>query len=293
MVPKTALETAPETAFKTVLVTGCSAGGIGGAIALALAKRGHRVIATARNTSKIADELQGHRNVTIQELDVSSTASVEAAQAATQHRRVDVIVNNAGGDYPMPILDIDINLAQQLHDTNVWGPIRMVKAFSDHLIASRGRVVNINSSAASLNAPWMGSYLSSKAALKSLSDVLRLELAPFGVTVVTIMAGVVSTSSYDDKHASAVPNNSRYSNIKENISVWATEETRPKGDSPEEFAELVMDDIIGDVEEAVVWRGSHANEMRELSQAPIIEIDDSMSKGKGLETLGGDADMGA
>ncbi|KAI1123131.1 hypothetical protein F5Y10DRAFT_252440 [Nemania abortiva] len=276
---------------KTVLITGCSAGGIGGAIALALAKLGHYVFATARDTNKIGPELLELPNVSALTLDVSKTASVQAAASATAERGVDVIINNAGSGYTMPMLDVDIDAAQKLYDTNVWGPVRMVQAFSEQLIASRGRIVNINSSAANLNTPYLGSYLSSKAALKTISDTLRLELAPFGITVVTVMAGVVNTL-YGEPHF-ALPATSHYSVNEELISDWATGKTKPPGSSPEEFAELIMDDIVGDIKDVVVWKGYYADQMRELSRAPDLEIDSFMGRDRGLENVGKTPQQGA
>jgi NAD(P)-dependent dehydrogenase (short-subunit alcohol dehydrogenase family) len=56
----------------------------------------------------------------------------------------------------MPLLDVDIARAQQMHDTNLWGMLRAVQAFADLLIASQGRVVNISSVGAVVNTPWIG-----------------------------------------------------------------------------------------------------------------------------------------
>lgn len=146
---------------KSVLVTGCSAGGIGGAIALNLATSGHHVFATARNTAKIAPELSSLPNVTVIQMDVTSSASVtEAAKIVTESGRgLDALVNNAGGGYGAPILDMDIDKAKRLHEVNVWGVVRCVKAFSDLLIESRGRIVNMSSVGAVVNMPWIGMCL--------------------------------------------------------------------------------------------------------------------------------------
>lgn len=143
--------------LKSVLVTGCSAGGIGAAIALALAKEGHHVFATARNTPKIPQELSSLSNVTILPLDVTSKQSVvAAAQAVTESGHgLDVLVNNAGVGYVMPVLDWDIDKAQALYDTNVWGSIRTTQAFAELLIASRGRIVNMSSMGCIVNLPWL------------------------------------------------------------------------------------------------------------------------------------------
>jgi NAD(P)-dependent dehydrogenase (short-subunit alcohol dehydrogenase family) len=151
-------------AAKTVLITGCSAHGIGAAIALSLARRGHRVFATARDPSKIPSELSELSVVTTLALDVTSASSVASAVAAVEAATgeaggpggLDVLVNNAGLGYTMPLLDVDLDRAESLFRTNLWGVLRMVQGFSDLLIARRGRVVNISSLGAFVNTPWIG-----------------------------------------------------------------------------------------------------------------------------------------
>lgn len=146
-----------STKTKSVLVTGCSAGGIGAAIAHALAKRGHHVFATARTPFKIPETLRQLSNVTVLPLDVGDPASVAAASRAVTEsgRGLDVLVNNAGVGYVRPVLDINIAAAQRLHDINLWGPLRTIQAFAELLIASRGRIVNVSSSAAVIYSPWI------------------------------------------------------------------------------------------------------------------------------------------
>jgi NAD(P)-dependent dehydrogenase (short-subunit alcohol dehydrogenase family) len=151
---------------KTALVTGCSTGGIGAAIAQALAKHGHYVFATARDTSKIPDALKDLPNVTVLQIDVAEPLSVAEAvksvTVATKERlgvgALDILVNNAGVGYTMPLLDVDLQHAQRVYDINFWGPLRMIQAFSDLLIESRGRVVNVSSIGAVVNTPWIGKY---------------------------------------------------------------------------------------------------------------------------------------
>ena len=145
---------------KTILFTGCSAGGIGEGIALALARQGHRVFATARNPSKISDRLSSLANVTTLTLDVTSTASVAAAVKTVSEsgHGLDVLVNNAGTGSVVPILDQDLEGAQRLFDTNFWGVVRTVQGFSELIIASQGRIVNISSVGAVLNVPWICSW---------------------------------------------------------------------------------------------------------------------------------------
>lgn len=147
-----------EMAIDSALVTGCSAGGIGAAVALALAKRGVHVFATARNTTKIAPELSSHSNVTVLALDVLSDASVAetARTVGNSGRGLDVLVNNAGSGYAQPVLDIDIEKAKKLYDVNVWGPIRTIQAFAGLLIERRGRIVNVSTVGSIVHTPWIG-----------------------------------------------------------------------------------------------------------------------------------------
>lgn len=142
---------------KSILITGCSAGGIGSALALELAKRGHHIFATARTVSKIPAELTNLSNVTVLTLDVTSTESlVGAAKIVSESgRSLDALINNAGGGYVAPVLDVDIEEAKKLYDTNVWGCIRAIQAFADLLIASRGRIINLCSIGGVLNMPWI------------------------------------------------------------------------------------------------------------------------------------------
>jgi NAD(P)-dependent dehydrogenase (short-subunit alcohol dehydrogenase family) len=146
---------------KSILITGCSAGGIGATTALVLAKRGHHIFATARTTSKIPEALSSLDNVTVIPLDVASTSSVAGAVAAVtaSGRGLDILINNAGAGYAMPVLDIDIDRAKEAFEVNLWGPLRTIQAFADLLIEGRGRVVNISTCGALAKTPWIGRFL--------------------------------------------------------------------------------------------------------------------------------------
>lgn len=143
---------------KTILITGCSTGGIGAALTNVLAQAGHTVFATARDPSKIPAALSSCPNVKVLTLDVVSPESVAAAAVAVKEAvgGLDVLVNNAGTGYTMPLLDVDINKAKAVHEVNLWGPLRTTQAFANLLIESKGRVVNISSVAGVINTPWIG-----------------------------------------------------------------------------------------------------------------------------------------
>ncbi|KAK7741061.1 hypothetical protein SLS53_005126 [Cytospora paraplurivora] len=279
--------------LKAVLVTGCSEGGIGAALALAVAKRGHHVFATARNTSKIPEELSALSSVTVLQLDITSASSIaEAAKAvASSGRGLNALINNAGAGYATPILDLDVEKAQQLYDTNVWGPIRTIQAFADPLIASRGAIVNISTVGAVLNTPWISAYASSKAALINLSETLRLELSPFGVSVLTVLVGIVDSHFHANDIASngtgfKLPPDSRYAAIEDIIAGWASGESKPEGITAEQLAEQLVGDLIGEGKGGLVWKGPNAGTIRFATKwLPGFLMDHLMSQNQGLHEL--------
>lgn len=143
---------------KSVLITGCSAGGIGFALALAFQQRGLYVFATARTLSKMA-ELEKLPNVTLLSLDVTSSSSIAAAVDAVRTKTggtLDYLVNNSGGGLFMPILDTDVDEARRMFEVNIFGVLAVTQAFAPLVIAAKGTVVNNSSIAGCLYPPFMG-----------------------------------------------------------------------------------------------------------------------------------------
>ena len=146
-------------AVKSVLVTGCSEGGIGYALVEAFQKRGLRVFATARNPLKM-QALSALSNVILLQLDPTSPESVKAAVENVRDTMVtlDYLVNNAGQGITMPTLDVDIGKAKELFDINLWGALRVMQAFAPLVIAAKGTIISNCSIVTSLNGPWISSY---------------------------------------------------------------------------------------------------------------------------------------
>ena len=103
-----------------------------------------------------------------------------------------------------------------------------------------------------------GTYCSSKAALTHLSETSRLELAPLGVSVVTLLVGTIKTPFYANQPSFELPQSSRYLAIKSTIARWATGEASPKGSPPDEFAESIVDDVVGAKRDGLVWKGPNS-----------------------------------
>ncbi|KAL4816908.1 hypothetical protein BDW67DRAFT_175178 [Aspergillus spinulosporus] len=284
---------------KTILITGCSANGVGSALALALAKHpdNHHVFATARSVHKIPKDLSSFPNVTVLQLDVTSAESVaDAVEAVKAHSAdpddddtagagLDILINNAGVGYTIPLLDAQIDKAKEVYETNVWGALRMVQGFADLLIARRGRVVNLSSVGAVVNTPWIGIYSSSKSAVTQLSETLRLELSPFNVSVVCVMLGTVATSFHANEPQVVLPASSWYAAIKVTISRWASGEAGPKGGSVDDAARLILQDVLG-TGAGLAWKGPNSGVVRFVSRwCPGWLLDKMMSNGQGLDEL--------
>ncbi|KAI0003477.1 NAD(P)-binding protein [Xylariaceae sp. FL0662B] len=159
---------------RAVLITGCSDGGMGAALAIAFHKAGLHVIATARNPHKMT----GLASLGIQTrvLDVQSESSIaDCVNDLSNVDNVDILINNAGSQFLMPVVDANIAEAKKLFDLNVWS----------HIATSIG---------ANAVLPFQAVYNASKAALAMFSDSLRLELQPFGITVVDLRTGVIKTN---------------------------------------------------------------------------------------------------
>ncbi|MFG2880911.1 SDR family oxidoreductase [Streptomyces sp. NPDC048297] len=172
-------------ADKVVLVTG-GRRGLGAALVDELLARGARkVYATARSAH--TDE---RPEVVSAELEVRSAASVAAlAEVATD---VDIVFNNAGILLPAPLLTGDLDDATTTFDVNVFGPLRVARAFAPVLAANGGgALVNMHSVLS-----WMsgaGAYGASKAAAWSVTNTLRGELAGQKTQVVGVHAGFIDT----------------------------------------------------------------------------------------------------
>lgn len=146
---------------KSVLITGCTDGGIGGALALTFQARGFHVFATVRNTLKMS-LLAKLPNVTLLTLDVQDPAHVAAAVAVVQSQaggKLDILINNSGRNHFSPVLDINLQEAKEIFDINFWGALAVIQNFAPLVVKSRGTFVNVTSVSGHVNVPYMGSYL--------------------------------------------------------------------------------------------------------------------------------------
>lgn len=114
--------------------------------------------------------------------------------------------------------------------------------------------------------PFTAVYSSSKAALNNISESLRLELSPFGVSVVNILAGVIETHFHAGNMQFKLQSDSLYTPIEEIIEGWASGRSKPKGQSAEDFAASINGDILGQGDGGLVWKGPNAGSIKWASK---------------------------
>ncbi|KAL4791044.1 hypothetical protein BDV19DRAFT_401618 [Aspergillus venezuelensis] len=248
-----------NTDLPTVFITGCSEGGIGSALVEAFHERGFYVFATARSLSKMM-HLKKLPNKTLLELDIEDQSSIGAALKAVVAQtggtgRLDLLVNNAGLNLNRPALDSDLAYAKKMFDVNFWGMVNVTHTFMPLLIASKGTVVNNASLAGVLHVPWGSFYNASKAAVRMYSETLRLEIAPLGVKVITIMTGIVATNMFNNTPHDSLPSNSYYQMASHEIALTATgEKFELIAMPPAVYAKSVVDDVLAR-RSGMTWRG--------------------------------------
>lgn len=128
-------------------------------------------------------------------MDVTSSASISSTLESVQHLTDGVLhfllsnVDGSESNSSSSLLDADLDAARREYEINVWGMLALTQAFFPLLRIGKGVVVNQSSVAGSqgYNVPFMGVYTSSQAAVRSLSDTLRVEYEPFGVRVVVLV----------------------------------------------------------------------------------------------------------
>lgn len=270
-----------------VLITGCSDGGLGSALAVAFHDAGYYVYATARNTSKMA-HLTSLGIETLQ-LDVLSDSSIATCVSKISECGLDILVNNAGSSYIMPMSDISISEAKKLFDLNVWSYLAVTQAFLPLLNKSKGMIVNQTSISSAVTFPFQGAYHASKAAIAMFSDTERLELKAFGIRVVELKTGVVRSNLIKNTKESSpgcLPEGSIYEPAREVVDKAIRQEGfTDVGVSAETWATAVVSDLSKNHPPSVIWRGEQAWLVRLGTILPFGTFDGIVKKMTGMSLV--------
>lgn len=232
----------------TVVITGCSSG-IGQALALELHARGHVVYATARKAGALQPlAAKGLKTLV---LDVNDDASIAQALATVEAEqgRLNLLINNAGFSQVGAVLDLTREDLRRQYETNVIAPLAVARQALPLLRAAKAQgqgatIANVGSIVGLFTTPFAGAYCSSKSAVHALTDALRMEIAPFGIDVVTIQpGGVQSAFGHHAEAAIRLPADSPFQGVATGIRARA-QAGQVKATPADVFVKPVVDALL-------------------------------------------------
>jgi NAD(P)-dependent dehydrogenase (short-subunit alcohol dehydrogenase family) len=180
---------------KVWFVTGASRG-MGIDIARAALTAGHHVVATGRDPQRVLDAVGEHENLLAVALDVTDPAAAERAATAAVERfgRIDVLVNNAGNFYAGYFETLSPEQVRAQMETNFFGTLDVTRAILPVLRRQRaGQVITVTSTAGLVGAGFTSAYAASKHALEGWMESLADEVAPFGISTMSVEPGFFRT----------------------------------------------------------------------------------------------------
>lgn len=185
--------------MSSVLITGANRG-IGRAIATEFARRGHRVVATARDPRTLTDLDVSQRLA----LDVTDDASVATAVAAAGD--IDIVIANAGVIFYAAVEATPLPELQRLLTLNTVGAVRVAQAVLPQMrTRGAGKLMFMSSVLGRVVRPPSAAYAATKWALEALVEALAIEVAPFGVQAALLEPGAVSSGALDDVTTYTLP----------------------------------------------------------------------------------------
>lgn len=180
---------------KRFFITGANSG-FGFAIASAASRKGHKVVGTVRSEraqAVLRERLPEIRPVRCDVTEFDRIADI-VRQAEEEHGPVDVLINNAGYGHEGVLEEAPIEEMRRQFDVNVFGAVAVAKAFLPRFRERRrGFIVNVTSMGGMITMPGIAYYCGSKFALQGISEVMRAEMAPFGVHVTALCPGSFRT----------------------------------------------------------------------------------------------------
>ena len=213
--------------MSSILITGTSTG-IGRATAAELARRGHRVVATARDPQTL-DGLAVDQRL---RLDVTDQASVDAA--VEQAGEIDTLISNAGVIFRAAVEASPAAEIERLYSLNTVGAIRVTQAVLPQMRERRkGRLLFVSSVGGRTVFPGNAAYAATKWALEAFAEALAMEVGGFGIDVTLAEPGPVSTGALDDPLAYRLPDDP--------YAALFTPGIRREMSSPEEVAAALAD----------------------------------------------------
>jgi NAD(P)-dependent dehydrogenase (short-subunit alcohol dehydrogenase family) len=180
---------------KIWFITGAGRG-MGVDIAKAALAAGYQVVATGRNTDKVAKALGNSANLLVVKLDITKPADADSAVKATLDKfgRVDVLVNNAANFYAGFFEELTPEQMERQLSTSLIGPMNVTRAILPVMRKQRsGLIITISSTAGLTGFEFGTAYAASKFGLEGWMQSLQAEVEPFGINTITVNPGFFRT----------------------------------------------------------------------------------------------------
>jgi NAD(P)-dependent dehydrogenase (short-subunit alcohol dehydrogenase family) len=180
---------------KVWFITGAGRG-MGVDIAKAALAAGHKVVATGRNTDRVAEALGKSVNLLIGKLDIANPADAESAvkTAVDKFGRIDVLVNNAANFYAGFFEELAPEQMERQLSTSLIGPMNVTRAVLPVMRKQRsGLIITISSTAGLIGFEFGTAYAASKFGLEGWMQSLQAEIEPFGIDTITVNPGFFRT----------------------------------------------------------------------------------------------------
>lgn len=189
---------------KTILITG-AASGFGKIAAFELARKGHKVIATAQVYPQMSDLIREAKEQNVEmivdKLDVTNPRDIAYT---VKKYDIDILISNAGIMEGGPIAEQPLDLIRSMFDVNVFGALDLAQGFIKKFIEKKqGKIVFTSSMGGLWTVPYVAAYCASKHALEAIAEGLKTELAPFNIKIATCNPGVFGTG-FNDRGADSI-----------------------------------------------------------------------------------------
>lgn len=265
------------------MITGAGRG-MGVDIAKAALAAGHKVVATGRNTDKVAQAVGESADLLVVQLDVTKPADAEAAVNAVIDRfgRIDVLVNNAASFYAGYFEELTPEQMEQQLATSLIGPMNVTRAVLPVMRMQRaGQIISISSSAGISGFEFGTAYAASKFGLEGWMESLQAEVEPFGIQTMVVNPGFFRTELLTKESTNfAAPAVADYDERRaQQLAFWTSYNGKQSGD-PAKLAQALITlasqqelprrfiagaDAIGTAEQKVAVLQQQINAYRELS----------------------------
>jgi NAD(P)-dependent dehydrogenase (short-subunit alcohol dehydrogenase family) len=232
------------------LVTGCSTG-VGLHTAVRLARAGHRVVATMRDTARqeglLAEANSAGVSLEVRKLDVADHAAINASVASIidDHGRIDVLVNNAGAGLVGSIEQTSDADLRRIMEVNFFGVWNTTKAVIPHMrTAGSGRVISVTSVGGMVGQPFNDAYCASKFAVEGFMESFAPVALAMGIKLSVVAPGPINTAFVANVESTSVQSLAAmtppYDRMVEKYKALAGQSFSMAGQTPDEVAEIVV-----------------------------------------------------